>query len=315
MQQNNRCLEEPHYIEEDEIDLRELWQTIVKGKKVIATVMFLVVTATFVYVMSIPNVYKSETVLIPVSDSSGPNLGGLGGLAAMAGVSLGGGGSMTPDTAFNTLLNDYEFMKKFVEENKVVAYYNSADVDKNYVFALNFRTLYDLFHSTEKEDKNYEDQVYNTIKKVKSNMSISSDKKTALISVSYSDSDRTYPPKIINAFLRDASSYLVENNLRIIDNKLNYFSKEMQKADAFELRQSLSSMISQILQEKVMMKSKQYYQCDVLTPPTVAYVKDKTKPKRGLILVVSFITSLILGVFLVFFLEFLKKDEEAETNE
>jgi len=89
----------------------------------------------------------------------------------------------------------------------------------------------------------------------------------------------------------------------------------MQNADGFELRQSLSSMISKILQEKVMMKSKEYYQCDVLTVAIPAYIKDKSKPKRGLILVVSFITSIILGIFLVFFLEFIKGTKEEESNE
>jgi uncharacterized protein involved in exopolysaccharide biosynthesis len=61
-----------------------------------------------------------------------------------------------------------------------------------------------------------------------------------------------------------------------------------------------------------MMQSKVYYQCDVLTAPAEAYIKDKTKPKRGLILVVSFVTSIILGVFLVFFLQFIRQDSKEE---
>ncbi len=303
-------------IEEDEIDLRELWQTILKGKKIIAILVVIVISFTLVYIFKLPNVYKSESILIPTSEHSGPSLGGLGGLAAMAGVSIGGGDSMTPDVAFNTLLNDYEFMHVFVVKNNLVSYYKNKNLDKNYVFALGFRGVYDLFKSSPvpESSSSNEADIYNIVKSVKNNFSISSDKKTALITVSYSDSDRKHAPEMILAFLKDASSYLVKNNLRIIDNKLNYFSKEMQKADGFELRQSLSSMISQILQEKVMMQSKVYYQCDVLTQPAVAYVKDKTKPKRGLILVVSFIASLILGVFLVFFLEFIKGSREEERS-
>jgi uncharacterized protein involved in exopolysaccharide biosynthesis len=307
-QMNNNC------IEEDEIDLRELWQTILRGWKTIALITVVVVSMTLIYALKLPNVYKSEAILIPTEKSSG-GLGGLGGLAAMAGVSIGGGGSMTPDVAFNTLLNDYDFMKNFVIKNKILEYYNDENIDKNYVFALGFRGIYDLFKSSPKEDegeKDVEGDIYNIVKQIKGNFSISSDKKTALITVSYSDNDRNFPPKMVNAFLRDASDYLVANNLRIIDNKLNYFSKEMQRADGFELRQSLSSMISNILQEKVMMKSKVYYQCDVLTTPTPSYIRDKTKPKRGLIMVVSFITSIILGIFLVFFLEFIKGSKEEE---
>jgi len=306
--------ESSHYIEEDEIDLKELWQTILKGKTLILKVMAVVVTLTLVYALSTPNSYKSETILIPVADESGSSLGGLGGLAAMAGVSIGGGGAMTPDVAFSTLLDDYSFMKNFIINNKIVEHYDSPTADENYVFALGFRGFYDIFHSPIEidEDYDFEKRIFDTIKSLKKKISISSDKKTALISVSFTDEDREYTPKMIDMFLKDASKYLVSNNLRIIDNKLNYFSKEMYKADGFELRQSLSAMISKILQEKVMMKSKVYYQCDVLTEPSVAYIKDKAKPKRGLILVVSFITSIILGIFLVFFLEFIRGTKEEE---
>ena len=57
------------------------------------------------------------------------------------------------------------------------------------------------------------------------------------------------------------------------------------------------------------MQSKQYYQCDLLTVPKPVYIKNKSKPKRGLILVVSFVTSLILGIFLVFFMSFIKENK------
>ena len=297
-------------IEEDEIDLRELWQTILNGKKIIISIVLVVVSLTLVYALKLPNVYKSEAVLIPTESKSG-GLGGLGGLAAMAGISIGGGGSMTPDVAFNSLLNNYEFMKEFVSKNKIVEYYNDADIDKNYVFAANYRGVYDFFKSDIKEqESDYDSQVFNIVKTVQENFSISSDKKSGLIVVAYSDSDRTYPPTIIEAFLKDASDYLVKNNLRIIDNKLGYFKKELMNADGFELRQSISGIVSGILKEKIMMKSKTYYQCDVLTPPSQSYIKAKVKPKRALILIVSFVTSIILGIFLVFFLQFIKDDEQ-----
>jgi uncharacterized protein involved in exopolysaccharide biosynthesis len=49
--------------------------------------------------------------------------------------------------------------------------------------------------------------------------------------------------------------------------------------------------------------------------PEVPYIKDKTGPKRGLVVVVAFITSIILGIFAIFFIEFLRgnNDEEIES--
>ena len=298
-------------IEEDEIDLKELLTTIVKGKKIIAFITLAIVSLSFIYVLKLPNIYKSEAVLIPTESKSG-GLGGLGGLAAMAGISVGGG-SMTPDVAFNSLLHNYDFMKKFVIENKIVEHYSNIDADKNYVFAFGYRSIYDFFKSEQEKDitKDLESDIFDTIKLIQRNLSISSDKKTALINVSYSDADRTYPPTIIEAFLKDASDYLVKNNLHIINTKLGYFKKELREAESFELRQSISSIISSIIEEKIMTQSKTYYQCDILTTPSESYIKAKTKPKRGLILVVSFITSIILSIFLIFFLEFIRKDDNS----
>ncbi|MDD2906790.1 MAG: Wzz/FepE/Etk N-terminal domain-containing protein [Sulfurimonas sp.] len=302
-----------HSIEEDEIDLRELWQSIKDGRRVIYILTAFIVTLTLIYALKQPNVYQSEIILVPTqSESSLGGLGGLGGLAAMAGVSIGGG-AMTPDVAFDALLKNYDFMKNFVVKHDIVAHYEDVNLDQNYVFALGFRGIYDFLSSKpDYTEKDMEERVYDTVEMVVNNFSISSDKKTSLVTITYSDFDRNYPPQMINLFLKDASNYLVGNSLRNIDGKLKYFETEFAKADSIEIRQSLSATISKILEQKVVLKSKEYYECDPLTTPSVAYIKDKIKPKRGLILVVSFVTSIILGIFLVFFLQFIRSDKNEE---
>lgn len=306
--------QENHSIEEDEIDLRELWQSIKNGKKIIFAVVAVVVSLTLIYALKQPNVYQSEMTLIPTQTKS--SLGGLGGFAAMAGVDIGGG-AMTPDVAFEALLKNYSFMRAFVIKHDIVAHYEDKDLDKNYVFALGFRGIYDLFKSTPEEveegvEIDMEDKIYEAVKQIVAGFSIASDKTTSLITITYSDSDRNYPPVLINLFLKDASEYLVANSLKNIDGKLAYFESEFARANSIEIRQSLSATISKIVEQKVVLKSKEYYECDPLTTPAIAYIKDKTKPKRGLILVVSFVTSIILGIFLVFFLQFIRSDTNEE---
>ena len=106
-------------IEEDEIDLRELFATIWKHKVFIAIFVFIVTTLSIIYVLSKPNEYKVYTLLAPQEQSKGMNLGGLGALASMAGVNIGGGSGVTPDQAFQTLLDDYPFMKNFMQKYKI----------------------------------------------------------------------------------------------------------------------------------------------------------------------------------------------------
>ena len=105
-------------IEEDEIDLRELFATILKHKVFIAIFVFIVTTLSIIYALSKPNEYKVYTLLAP-QEQSKSSLGGLGALASMAGVNIGGGSGVTPDQAFQTLLDDYPFMKNFMQKYKI----------------------------------------------------------------------------------------------------------------------------------------------------------------------------------------------------
>lgn len=60
--------------------------------------------------------------------------------------------------------------------------------------------------------------------------------------------------------------------------------------------------------------SNEFYNVKQLTKLEIAYSKDKIGPKRALILAVSAVTGLILSIFLVFFLKFIKKENESESG-
>ena len=85
---------------DDEIDLMELWRTLLKYKRMILLVTFGAAVVAAGVSLPMPNIYRAEVLLAPVDsgDSKGglsSALGGLGGLASMAGISLGGGGGST----------------------------------------------------------------------------------------------------------------------------------------------------------------------------------------------------------------------------
>ncbi|MBE7688664.1 capsule biosynthesis protein [Tenacibaculum finnmarkense genomovar ulcerans] len=87
MENNNR-----YNNTEDEIDLVALFRTLKKGKKTIIrfTVVFALI-GLFIAVFTAKE-YTASTTLVPQTSSSKPG-GALGGLAAMAGINLGSGGS------------------------------------------------------------------------------------------------------------------------------------------------------------------------------------------------------------------------------
>ncbi len=80
---------------DDEIDLLELWNTIWSRKKFVSIFTASVVVITIVISLFISNKYLAEVTLLPVSSSSGGGLGDLAGMAALAGLDMGGAKDQT----------------------------------------------------------------------------------------------------------------------------------------------------------------------------------------------------------------------------
>ena len=77
---------------DDEIDLRELFSVLWRGKKVIIAITAVFAVGSVLVALLIPNQYKASALLAPAqSDGGGLSsaLGQLGGLASLAGVSIG----------------------------------------------------------------------------------------------------------------------------------------------------------------------------------------------------------------------------------
>jgi len=297
--------------DEDEIDLKELGKTIWKYRWKLMFFTFIVTLMTVIFMMTKPNTYTSSAKLIPQEKQSGIS-GGLSSLASLAGIDVGGGGgSLRPDEALSALANDYKFMREFLIRNGFYDRINSLESDKNYIFAFGYDGIYRLLHSKDSEEKeDKEDSLFNAYKNFSKKLSISSDKKSSLVTVSFEDSDRFLARDVVLAFLKDASRRLKENDLSDIKKKITYYKEELSKTTDAALKKQLSDLISALIQKEVLAKSSKYYNVKLFTPPEVPYIKDKSGPKRGLVVIVSFVTSIILGIFGIFFIEFLRTNDE-----
>ena len=102
---------------DDEIDLRELFSVLWAGKTKIIAVTAVFAVASVIYALSVPNQYKATALLAPAqSDGGGLSgaLGQLGGLASLAGVSIGGGESSQSQIA-QEIMKSWSFVVCFVD--------------------------------------------------------------------------------------------------------------------------------------------------------------------------------------------------------
>ena len=77
-------------IKEDEIDLKELFQAVFNGKWLIVSTALVFSILGILYSLSLPNIYKSTTLLYPTEQQSN-GLGAMkaySGLAGLAGINI-----------------------------------------------------------------------------------------------------------------------------------------------------------------------------------------------------------------------------------
>ena len=301
LQQMNYC------IEEDEIDLRELFAIIKKYTKQIFAFVFIVTLIVVIILILTPNSYKSEVILAPQGKQKSVG-GGLASLAAFAGVNIGGGSDgMDPFTLMETTLKDPVFL------NQVIKKYSLIDKLTHlkhlvYPFGLTFENKID-----DLKDKSLDEKLYIIRKKLEEDiLSISSDKKTNLITLSATCKDRFLSKELVDIFLKEITSYRKLKDMKDIERQIHYYKKELAQTTDVSLKEQLSKSLSGLMQKRVFSHANEYYFVSKITDPRVPYIKEKVKPKRGLIVVVAFITSFILAIFGVFFWEFIKNGKEDE---
>jgi len=106
----------------DELSLIELWKVLVEYKLLIIVFTTLTTLGAIYYVSTLPTVYKTDVLMIPVNigNTNGSLTKELGGLANIAGISLGGGSNYGIE-AEQTLarLKTRSFLMRYIKERKL----------------------------------------------------------------------------------------------------------------------------------------------------------------------------------------------------
>ena len=295
------------YTQEDEIDLRELWVTLLKYKYKIAIFTIVVTFFGLVYTLSLPNSYKSYTLLAP-QETKTPSIAGE--LAAMmTGISYGAG-NLDAFTSLEAILSDYSFNKAVIEKNGLVERINTTTKEKNYLFAFGYDGVYSLLHPSDEsviDERTSEQKLFNAYRYLQGMLSISSDKKTSLITLSATSNDRFFAKEIVEIYLVALTEHLEEMEIIDATNKIKFYKQELASTKNIELRKEISSLISALVQKRVLSSANEYYIVSQMIAPRVAFASEKTGPNRKQILMIIAMMSLMLGVFSAFLKEFIGK--------
>ncbi|HGS5164673.1 TPA: Wzz/FepE/Etk N-terminal domain-containing protein [Vibrio harveyi] len=307
----------PQY-KDDEIDLRELFRALWKGKWIILATTFLFVVGSVLYALSLPNIYKADALLAPAESSNGGGLskmaGQLGGLAALAGVNLGGNESSQTDLAVQ-VMKSRQFVEAFINKHDLLVPLMAA---KDWDLANNklildeeiynpntgewLREAKGLRGATPTAQEAFE--VFN--KKV---LSASQDKESGLYTVSVKNYSPYLAQQWVTWLIEDINKVMRERTIAETSQNLAYLNTQLQKTAVADMQSTFYKLIEEQTKSLMLAEVQEEFIFKVVDPAVVPELKDG--PKRALICVLGSLLGGMLGVAIVLVrFAFRKEDSE-----
>ena len=300
---------------DDEIDLRMLFGVLWSGKIKIIVITTIFAVGSVFYALSIPNQYKATALLAPAqSDGGGLSsaLGQLGGLASLAGVSIGGGESSESQIA-QEIMRSWSFVETFIADNELaVEVYAAEGWSKGSNELLINQDTYDSENDqwlTEDPNGNLAaPSSWQLFKTFSGMLSVSEDKKSGLVSVSI----EYYSPQIakewLDRYVASINSHMQSRQVAKVSNNIDYLKAQIDKTSIAEMREVFYTIIEEQTKNKMVAEASPDYAFVAVSPSMVP--EEKSQPKRALICILGTLLGGMLSVLLVLVGHYARSSDE-----
>ncbi|MDA7853809.1 Wzz/FepE/Etk N-terminal domain-containing protein [Porticoccaceae bacterium] len=289
---------------DDEIDLRELFSVLWGGKKLIVGITAVFALVAVFHALSIPNQYRATALVSPAQGSGGGlsgALGQLGGLASLAGVSIGGGESSEAQVA-QEIMRSRGFIEEFISENNLdVEVFAAQGWDRGSNQLEINSDLYDVDSSLWLRDapagKTVQPTGWALYKRFSGMFSVSEDKKTGMISISV----EYFSPKIakqwVDQLIIGINQHMQSRKLDQVNINIQYLEAQIQKTSIAEMREVFYTIIEEQIKSKMLAEASPEYAFVTVSPAMVP--EEKSQPKRALICILGTLLGGMLSVLWV----------------
>ncbi|WP_104027619.1 Wzz/FepE/Etk N-terminal domain-containing protein [Vibrio jasicida] len=292
---------------DDEIDLSELFTALWKGKWVIIATTFVFAVGAVLYALSLPNIYKSDALLAPAESSNGGGLskmaGQLGGLAALAGVNLGGGESSQTDLAVQ-VMKSRQFVEAFINKHDLlVPLMASKDWDLANNKLILDEELYNPNTGEWLREPNGMRGAIPTAQEAfevfsKEVLDVSQDKDSGLYTISVKNYSPYVAQQWVNWLIEDINKVMRERTIAETSQNLAYLNTQLQKTAVTDMQSTFYKLIEEQTKSLMLAEVQEEFVFKVIDPAVIPELKDG--PKRALISILGAFVGGILSVLIVF---------------
>jgi uncharacterized protein involved in exopolysaccharide biosynthesis len=266
----------------EKISLRQIWRIIWRGKLTVIAATMIFALGSIAYALLAKEIYRAEVLLAPAAEQSTPMIGGqLGGLAALAGVSVGEGN----DVVALAVLQSREFARDFIEQLDLLPIFFEDEWD-----AEQDRWLED--DPTEAPDvrdgvKFFHEEVFK----------VSEERGTGLVTLAIEWTDPDVAAEWASILVVRLNDRLRERALQEAETNVAYLQSEMASATLVTLQESIGRLLEAELPKLMLAKGNEEFAfkiVDSAVPP-----RERVRPKRALTAIIGTILGGLLGIFIV----------------
>ena len=300
---------------DDEIDLRELFSVLWRGKYFIIIFTMISLAAGSLYLRNLSSKYSVSILLAPVQEEqSRPNFGGMGGFASLAGISL----PNSNDSDFAK----YEIMLKtqeistlvFKEQNLIQALFWKEWDENQQIFRApkqNRKTLIKNYIKellTGQPPKEYtEPSPAKLTAFIDKKIRISLDKKTQYLNLSAENSNPELFTKLLVSMIKNTDELFKKKFIKHANDAVRFYQVKISKARSQEHREILATLIAKEERKLLLATREGPFVAEILTGPNTSL--NPTSPKASLILALSMLLGGFLSCGLLLIRSFLSKSQ------
>lgn len=307
---SDQVTQQPQQVADDEIDLRELFSAIWQGKWIIIATTFVFAVASVIYALSLPNIYKSEALLAPVNAEAGLNLPGqLGGLAALAGVNLGGGSGDKTTLAIE-VLKSRDFIGRFIEKYDLFIPVMAAE--GWHMGSDTLKIDSDIYNTDTSEwvrkvkapfqPKPSVQETYTEFMKL---LSVSQDKTSGMVKLSVQHYSPILAKEWVDNLVKEINDDLRQRELNEAQRSIAYLNEQIAQTNLADARSMLFSLVEEQTKTLMLANVRSEYVFKTVDPAVVA--EKKAKPARALICILGVMLGGMLSVLFVLVRHFNRK--------
>jgi uncharacterized protein involved in exopolysaccharide biosynthesis len=285
-------------LEEDELDLIELYKNILAGKFYIFFITLAFGVGSIAYSLSMPNLYTASSLLNAVEKSGqtpANSKGSIGSILSLAGGASGAGNRANLAIA---IIHSREFFEHLISiEGILPKLVSSNSYDKETGELMYNKNLFDK--ETDKWNLSITEAYSEVYRK---DLVVNLNTKTGFIYLSYDHISPEFAYEFISLIIDEVNSLARQKDIQEAADAMVYLEKEMEDYTQVGIQASIGQLIESQLKTKMLANVRENYLLDPIDSPMLPDMK--SKPYRAKIVIIGTLIGFVLSLLITIIMSY-----------